>query len=115
SILYLAAFLLTFALKKIKNFSSFSVKQAVNSLYRPGNQTRIILLAVGLGAFVVLAVQSLQANLVREFDFTRNQTLPSLFMVDIQRSQVDEIRKILEEKTGEAAEVVPTVRARIAF
>ncbi len=114
-ILYLAAILLTWLLKKIKTFSSFSVKQAVNSLYRPGNQTRIILLAVGLGAFVVLAVQSLQANLVREFDFTRNQTLPSLFMVDIQRSQVDEVRKILEEKTGEAAEIVPTVRARIAF
>jgi putative ABC transport system permease protein len=114
-ILYLAAIVLMFGLKKIKNFSSFSIKQAVNSLYRPGNQTRIILLAVGLGTFVVMAVQSLQANLVREFDFTRNQTLPSLFMVDIQRSQVDEIGKILEEKTGEAAEVVPTVRARIAF
>ncbi|MGC2235192.1 MAG: FtsX-like permease family protein [Pyrinomonadaceae bacterium] len=113
--LYVAAILLTFALKKIKNFSSFSLKQAVNSLYRPGNQTRVILLAVGLGAFVVLAVQSLQANLVREFDFTRNQTLPSLFMVDIQRSQVDELKTILEERTGEAAQIIPTARARVAF
>jgi putative ABC transport system permease protein len=113
--LYLAAIVLMWALKKIKNFSSFSVKQAVNSLYRPGNQTRIILLAVGLGAFVVLAVQSLQANLVREFDFTRNQTLPSLFMVDIQPSQADEIKSILEDKTGEAAQIIPTARARVAF
>lgn len=113
--LYLAAITLTWLLKRIKSFSSFSIKQAVNSLYRPGNQTRIILLAVGLGAFVVLAVQSLQANLIREFDFTRNQTLPSLFMVDIQRSQVDELKTILEQKTGEAAQIIPTVRARIAF
>jgi putative ABC transport system permease protein len=113
--LYLAAFCLTWLLKKIKNFSSFSIKQAVNSLYRPGNQTRIILLAVGLGAFVVLAVQSLEANLVREFDFTRNQTLPSLFLVDIQRSQIDEIKNILETRTGEAAQIIPTARARVAF
>jgi putative ABC transport system permease protein len=113
--LYFAAIALTYALKKIKNFSSFSIKQAVNSLYRPGNQTRIILLAVGLGAFVVLAVQSLQANLIREFDFTRNQTLPSLFIVDIQRSQVDELKAILEERTGEAAQIIPTARARVAF
>lgn len=113
--LYLAAVILTVILRKFRKFSSFSLSQAINSLYRPGNQTRIILLAVGLGAFVVLAVQSLQSNLVREFDFTRNQTLPSLFIVDIQRSQIDELRKILEEKTGEAAQTLPTVRARIAF
>ena len=104
--LYLAAVLLTKILKKFRNLGSFSVAQAINSLYRPGNQTRIILLAVGLGAFVVLAVQSLQSNLIREFDFTRNQTLPSLFMIDIQKSQVEELAKILEEKTGEAAQTM---------
>ena len=113
--LYGAAIVLTLLLKKIKNFGSFSVRQAVNSLYRPGNQTRIILLAVGLGAFVVLAVQSLQANLVREFDFTRNQTLPSLFFIDIQKSQIDELQKIVEQRAGESVQVVPTIRARIAF
>lgn len=113
--LYLAAVVLTKVLRKARSFGSFAVAQAINSLYRPGNQTRIILLAVGLGAFVVMAVQSLQSNLVREFDFTRNQTLPSLFIVDIQKSQIDEIARILEEKTGEAAQTLPTVRARIAY
>ena len=113
--LYLAAVVLTKILKNFRNFGSFSVAQAINSLYRPGNQTRIILLAVGLGAFVVLAVQSLQSNLIREFDFTRNQTLPSLFMIDIQKSQVDELGKILEEKTGETAQILPTIRARVAY
>jgi putative ABC transport system permease protein len=114
-ILYLAAVVLTSALKRTKKFSSFAVAQAVNSLYRPGNQTRVVLLAVGLGAFVVLAVQSLQANLVREFDFTRNQKLPSLFLVDIQRSQVEKLKQIAEEATGEAQQPIPTVRGRIAL
>jgi len=113
--LYLAAIVLTRLLRRIKNFGSFSIAQAVNSLYRPGNQTRVILLAVGLGAFVVLAVQSLQANLVREFDFTRNQKLPSLFFIDIQKSQIDELKKIVEQRSGEAVQVVPTIRARISL
>ncbi len=113
-VLYLAALLLTLLLRRIKVFGSFSLRQAVNSLYRPGNQTRIILLAVGLGAFVVLAVQSLQANLVREFDFARNQRLPSLFFVDIQRSQIDDLIRVIEERVGERAESTPTVRARIS-
>jgi putative ABC transport system permease protein len=114
-VLYLAAIVLTKLLRRLRNFGSFSVAQAVNSLYRPGNQTRIILLAVGLGAFVVLAVQSLQANLIREFDFTRNQTLPSLFFIDIQKSQIDRLKIIVETATQEAVQIVPTIRARVAL
>ena len=114
-VLYLSATVLTWALKKTKKFSSFSITQAINSLYRPGNQTRIILLAVGLGAFVVLSVQSLQSNLVREFDLTRNQNLPSLFFIDIQKSQVEKFQTLVGKAIGEDAETIPTVRARISF
>lgn len=114
-VLYGAAIILTRLLRGLKPLGSFSVKQAINSLYRPGNQTRIILLAVGLGAFVVLAVQSLQTNLIREFDFTRNQRLPTLFFVDIQKSQIGELAALIEQRTGERPETTPTIRARIAF
>jgi putative ABC transport system permease protein len=114
-VLYLSALVLTWLLRSLRSFGNFSFRQAVNSLYRPGNQTRVILLAVGLGAFVVLAVQSLQANLVREFDFTRNQRLPTLFFVDIQKSQINELLALIETSIGEKAEATPTVRARIAF
>ena len=85
-----AAAVLTWALTKGPSARHFPLRQAINSLYRPGNQTRIILLAVGLGAFVVLAVQAIQTNLVREFDFSRNERLPSLIFIDIQKSQIDE-------------------------
>ena len=113
--LYLAAAGLTKLLRGVRGIGSFSLGQAVNSLHRPGNQTRIVLLAVGLGAFVVIAVQSLQTNLVREFDFTRNQRLPSLFFVDVQKSQIDGLVKIIEKRTGEQAETTPTIRARISY
>ncbi len=113
-VLYLTAMLLTRVLRRFRSVGPFAIAQAVNSLYRPGNQTRIILLAVGLGAFVVLAVQSLQTNLVREFDFTRNQRLPSLFFVDIQKSQIESLGQLIESRIGEKAEAIPTVRARIS-
>jgi putative ABC transport system permease protein len=114
AVLYLTALVLTRLLRQFRRVGPFALSQAVNSLYRPGNQTRIILLAVGLGAFVVLAVQSLQTNLVREFDFTRNQRLPSLFFVDIQKSQVENLAQLIETHIGEKAETIPTVRARIS-
>lgn len=113
-VLFGAAWVLTWLLKKTRRFASFSVRQAVNSLYRPGNQTRIILLAVGLGAFVVLAVQTMQTNMLREFDLTKNQRLPSLIFADIQKSQIDKASQMIEAATGERPESVPTVRGRIA-
>jgi putative ABC transport system permease protein len=113
SVLYVSAIFLTRLLKLFKNIGSFSVSQAVNSLYRPGNQTRVILLAVGLGAFVVLAVQSLQTNLIREFDLSRNQTLPSLFVFDILKSQVNEVKSLAETATGEEIKPIPNVRMRM--
>jgi len=113
--LYIAAVVLTKLVRRLRPFGSFAVRQGINSLYRPGNQTRIILLAVGLGAFVVITVQILQTNLVREFDFSRNQRLPSLFFIDVQKSQKDELASLIETTAGEKPEVTPTVRARIAF
>ncbi len=113
-VLYLASYVLVSSLKQIKKFGSFSIAQALNSLHRPGNQTKVILLAVGLGAFVVLSVQSLQTNLVREFDFSRNQRLPSFFFFDIQESQVAGFKKLVETNLKEKAEIIPTVRARIS-
>jgi len=115
AVLYIAAIALTRLLRRIKPLGSFALRQGINSLYRPGNQTRVILLAVGLGAFVVLTVQSLQTNLVREFDFSRNQRLPSLFFIDVQNSQKQELADLIVEKTGETPELTPTVRARVAF
>ena len=114
-VLYFAAVLLTMLLRNARSVGSFAMTQAINSLYRPGNQTRVILLAVGLGAFVVLAVQSLQTNLVREFDFARNQRLPSLFFVDIQKSQIENLARLIETRVAEKPETIPTVRARISF
>jgi putative ABC transport system permease protein len=115
AVLYAAAIVLMWALRRVRKLGSFSITQAVNSLYRPGNQTRIILLAVGLGAFVVIAVQAMQTNLVREFDFTRNARLPSLFFIDVQKSQIGQLAQLIEQRVGEKAETTPTVRARIAF
>jgi putative ABC transport system permease protein len=114
AVLLIVAILMMKAIRRARPLGRFALRQGINSLYRPGNQTRVILLAVGLGAFVVLTVQSMQANLVREFDFSRNQRLPSLFFVDVQGSQQEELSDLIRERTGEAPELTPTIRARVS-
>jgi putative ABC transport system permease protein len=51
--LYLAAMLLIFLVRRAKHIRSFALRQAINSLHRPGNQTRVIVMVVGLGVFLV--------------------------------------------------------------
>ena len=113
-VLYLAAWLLILLVRRARGLGTFAVRQAVNSMHRPGNQTRVIVLAVGLGAFLVLSVQSLQAGLLDEFDVARRGNLPNMYLIDVQRDQVEGVREIVEKTTGARAELIPTLRARIA-
>lgn len=111
--LYAAAWLLIFIVRRARVFGTFSLRQAVNSLHRPGNQTRVIVMAVGLGAFLVMSVQSLQSNLLAEFERLRGGNLPNMYLIDVQRDQVEGVRELIRQATGASAELIPTVRARI--
>jgi putative ABC transport system permease protein len=94
---------------------SFALRQAVLHIARPGNQTRVILLAVGLGTFFILGVRGLQANLLRDFAVQVGPDAPDMFLVDIQSDQRDRIAAFLDAANGAAAppRVMPTLRARV--
>jgi putative ABC transport system permease protein len=112
-VLYLAAIALVFLVRRARRFRSFALRQAISSLYRPGNQTRIIVMAVGLGAFVVMSIQSLQTNLLAEIDVSQRTSLPGMFLIDIQPDQKQGVENLIEQATGTRPELIPTVRARI--
>jgi putative ABC transport system permease protein len=113
-VLYAAAWLLIFIVRRARGLGTFSLRQAINSMHRPGNQTRVIVMAVGLGAFLVMSVQSLQSNLLAEFERLRGGNLPNMYLIDVQKDQVEGVRELVEQATGTHAELIPTVRARIA-
>jgi putative ABC transport system permease protein len=112
-VLYAAAWALVLVVRRLRGLGTFAFRQAVNSMHRPGNQTRVIVMAVGLGAFLVLAVQTLQANLLDEFDVARRGQLPNMYLIDVQKDQVEGVRELVEKASGAHADLIPTVRARI--
>jgi putative ABC transport system permease protein len=82
---------------------------------RPGNQTRVILLAVGLGAFFILGVRALQANLLRDFAVQAGPDAPDMFLVDIQPGQRDQVVAVADQANGDrsAPQPIPVLRARV--
>src|SRR5262245_49107613 len=94
---------------------SFPLRHAVLHLSRPGNQTRVVLLAVGLGAFFIVGIRSLQASLLDEFSIQVSDASPDMFLLDIQRGQADGVRAFLGDAAHGAGEfqLIPTLRARV--
>ena len=91
----------------------FPLRHAVVSLRRPGNQTRVILLAVGLGSFFVLGVRALQSNLLDQFTVGLMRSGADMFLVDIQQDQVEGVRSFVKTATSREPRLIPVLRARV--
>ncbi len=115
ALLYLAGLGLVRLVRPLAYSHSFPLRHAVLSLSRPGNQTRVILLAVGIGSFFIIGVQALQENLLREFAVELQSDGPDMFLIDIQDDQADSVRTMLEanHEGGPAPRLVPVLRARV--
>jgi putative ABC transport system permease protein len=114
--LYGVAYVLVRAVMPLSATRWFPLRHAVISLRRPGNQTRVILLAVGLGSFFVMGVRALQENLIAEFDANFDRRGADMFLIDVQQDQVERVRALLEERADRGApppRLVPVLRARV--
>ena len=114
-ILHLAGRALIALIAPMANSRSFPLRHAVLHLSRPGNQTRVILLAVGLGAFFIVGVRSLQASLLSEFSLQVAANAPDMFLLDVQKGQADGVRAFLGDPARGAGEyqLIPVLRARV--
>ncbi len=114
-ILHFAGQALILLIAPMANSRSFPLRHAVLHLSRPGNQTRVILLAVGLGAFFIVGVRSLQASLLSEFSMQVAADSPDMFLLDVQRGQADGVRAFLGDPVHGAGafQLIPVLRARV--
>lgn len=103
------------AVRPLRRARVFAVRHAVLSLGRPGNQTRVILLAVGLGAFFILGVRLVQGSLLSELSFELQQDAPDMFLLDVQRDQRDDVERLLRAAVGDERTIrmLPVLRARV--
>jgi putative ABC transport system permease protein len=112
-ILHGAGALLVRAVRPLASTPWFPLRHAVISLRRPGNQTRVILLSVGLGSFFVLGVRALQSNLLDQFSVQLQRGGADMFLVDVQQDQVDGVREFVQASGIGDARLIPVLRARV--
>ena len=90
-------------------------RQGVANLHRPANQTTMVVLAIGFGAFLLATLFLVQNSLLHELSLTdEGSARPNFVFFDIQRDQAAEVEATLREAGVEPLPAVPLVPMRIA-
>lgn len=104
----------TLARRGIRAGWPYVVRQGVANLYRPGNQTRSVVLSLGFGAFLVTTLFLVQENLLAQFRLAEFNSRGNLVFFDIQADQMPGIDSIVAAQQREMVISVPIVTMRVA-
>ena len=114
-VLALAAMGLTWlARRMVRDHWPFVIRHGISSLYRPGSQTRPIVLALGFGAFLISTLYVTQANLIRHLTLSGEATRANVAFFDVQSDQVERVDSIVRQLGHPILQRVPIVPMRIA-
>ncbi|OLB98779.1 MAG: hypothetical protein AUH30_06980 [Candidatus Rokubacteria bacterium 13_1_40CM_68_15] len=93
---------------------SLAWRQGLANLARPGGHGAGVVVALGIGVMLLVAVGLLEASLGRQLDLERRREAPSFFFVDIQPEQRERFDSVVRRVSGATPAVTPVVRARLA-
>lgn len=112
-LLHFASFGLVWAVRPLARSRRFALRHAVVSIGRIGGQARVVLMAVGLGAFFVLGMRIVQNNLLHEFSPESGNSSPDLVLIDVQQDQATGLSAIAAAHAANPPKFVPMMRGRI--
>jgi putative ABC transport system permease protein len=90
-----------------------TVRLALANLHRPGAPTAQVVLSLGIGLTMLVAVVLVEGNLAREVESRLPAEAPAFFFIDIQPDQLAAFAATVEATPGARFEEVPMMRGRI--
>lgn len=104
----------TLARRALRSGWPYVVRQGVANLYRPGNQTRSVVLSLGFGAFLVTTLYLVQGNLLAQFRAAEFESRGNLVFFDIQDDQMPGVDSIIAAQRRDVVSNVPIITMRVA-
>ncbi|MEX0830548.1 MAG: FtsX-like permease family protein [Nitrospirales bacterium] len=90
------------------------LRHATSNLQRPGNFTKAMALAIGIGVMLMTTLLTVQRTLLDLIDDQIPAKAPSFFFIDIQPDQYAAFKQILEHHIPNSPyDLVPVVRTRL--
>jgi putative ABC transport system permease protein len=115
AVLWLTAVLLSFVARRFARPTlPFVARQGIANLYRPGNQTRAVILALGFGMFLMSTLYQVQHNLLRQLDVRLDEAAANVVFFDVQEDQQPAVDSIIRAAGHTIVQQVPIVPMRVA-
>lgn len=92
---------------------SYLWRQGLANLYRPNNQTTILIVSVGLGTSLVCTLFFIQTILLTRVKLSSSGNQPNIVLFDIQSNQKDGVLAIAKAQQVPVNQSVPIVNMRL--
>lgn len=114
AVLYGIALLLTFGLRRFfpKKWS-YAWRQGIANLFRPENQTVLLVVTIGLGTMLLSTLFLVRNLLLKQVEFAGSGQQPNMILFDIQSAEKDSVAALVRSNGLPLLQQVPIITARI--
>lgn len=107
----------TLVMKAVKSLfpkkAHFTIRQPLLNLYRPNNQTLVLIIAIGIGTFLIATLYFTKDILLAKTSLEQSGKNPNLVALDIQSPQLDSVINVFEQQDLEVINNIPLVTMRL--
>ena len=93
--------------------SGFVWKQGLVNLFRPNNQTMVLVIVLGMSIFLIATLNLVQKNLIEQVNIIGDQNKTDLVLFDIQPGQLTEVDSLINRRKLTTNQVVPIITLRL--
>ncbi|HUZ92254.1 MAG TPA: FtsX-like permease family protein, partial [Methylocella sp.] len=109
-----ASFLIVAGAKRAPRARSVALRLAIGNIHRPGALTPSVVLSLGLGLALLVALTLIDGNIRAELNQSVPRKTPSFFFLDVQSANAGSFVNFLKDRApGGKIELVPMLRGRI--
>jgi putative ABC transport system permease protein len=113
-VLWIAAHSVTTLLRRTpRSALAYPVRQGIANLYRPGNQTATVVLALGFGVYLIGTLLLTQSNLLRPLTVDA-ESRGNLLLFDVQEDQAAGVEAVLAREGASVIQGAALVPMRIS-
>lgn len=91
----------------------FTARQSLLNLYRPNNQTMVLILAIGVGSFLISTLYFTKDILLTKATLEASTKSPNIILLDIQTDQKDEVVNTISPKGLPILDNIPIITMRV--
>ncbi|MGK0376902.1 ABC transporter permease [Patiriisocius sp. Uisw_017] len=93
--------------------AGFTVRQSLLNLFRPNNQTVVLIVAIGLGTFLISTLYFTKDILLSKTEVSQTSENANIITLDVQNDQLEAIEKTFDANNLNVLDNIPLVTMRM--